>query len=266
MAFALPALALLGCGVTADESTATSELSNPVTRRDAASLIIPFAGFNSAAPTFSTFQDVFLSDPQFGAIEAMWRQGLTSGCGNVNHSFTYCPDDPATRGAMAVFLQRAFVIPFSTVPVPFPDVVPGRLDYLYIQALSAAGLAEPCPGQPGLYCPDAPVTASDLFAILLRFSGRTRPAAQPINVTAGTFGGNDFRVPRGNATVSLMLACNGLFSCDYTVLTSVLGDPSPDGSKDFLAEWTCNDPNNAPVHHAWLFPPANNRAVHLSCP
>jgi hypothetical protein len=35
------------------------------------------------------------------------RDGITSGCGGGN----YCPDQPVTRGEMAVFLATAFHLP-----------------------------------------------------------------------------------------------------------------------------------------------------------
>ena len=57
----------------------------------------------------------------------------------------------------ARFLERAFVIISQPPPNAFSDVPSSRADYQFIEALFGAGLAEPCPGQPGKFCPDAPV-------------------------------------------------------------------------------------------------------------
>jgi len=55
------------------------------------------------APASSDFSDVPTSSPQFQFIEALYHSGITAGCGGGN----YCPDNPVTRGQMAVFLAKA---------------------------------------------------------------------------------------------------------------------------------------------------------------
>jgi hypothetical protein len=57
----------------------------------------------SAAPLTSDFNDVATSSPQFKFIEALYYAGITAGCGGGN----FCPDNPVTRGQMAVFLAKA---------------------------------------------------------------------------------------------------------------------------------------------------------------
>ncbi|WP_456445250.1 S-layer homology domain-containing protein [Thiolapillus sp.] len=57
----------------------------------------------SPAPATATFNDVSSSHPFFQYIEALAASGITSGCSATN----YCPDDPLTRGQMAVFLSKA---------------------------------------------------------------------------------------------------------------------------------------------------------------
>jgi len=57
----------------------------------------------SPAPQSATFNDVPTSHPFFQFIEALNASGVTGGCGNNN----YCPDNPVTRGQMAVFLSKA---------------------------------------------------------------------------------------------------------------------------------------------------------------
>ncbi len=57
----------------------------------------------SPAPAVATFSDVPTTSPQFKFVEALVAAGITAGCGNGN----YCPNDPITRGQMAVFLASA---------------------------------------------------------------------------------------------------------------------------------------------------------------
>ncbi len=57
----------------------------------------------SPAPGSPTFNDVPASHPFFQYIEALAASGITGGCGSGN----YCPNNPVTRGQMAVFLAKA---------------------------------------------------------------------------------------------------------------------------------------------------------------
>jgi S-layer homology domain len=57
----------------------------------------------SPAPGTSDFGDVPTSSQQFPFIEALYAAGVTAGCGGGN----YCPNNPVTRGQMAVFLAKA---------------------------------------------------------------------------------------------------------------------------------------------------------------
>jgi hypothetical protein len=58
-------------------------------------------------PATGVFADVPASDPFAKWIEQLAAEGITSGCGAGN----YCPDDPNTRGQMAVFLAKTFELP-----------------------------------------------------------------------------------------------------------------------------------------------------------
>ncbi len=57
----------------------------------------------SPAPLAATFGDVPTSHPFYQFVEALVASGVTAGCGSGN----YCPDNPVTRGQMAVFLAKA---------------------------------------------------------------------------------------------------------------------------------------------------------------
>ena len=62
----------------------------------------------SPAPGSATFLDVPAGHPFFRFVEALSRSGITAGCGGGN----YCPDQPLTRGQMAVFLSVALGLHF----------------------------------------------------------------------------------------------------------------------------------------------------------
>jgi S-layer homology domain len=63
----------------------------------------------SPPPATATFGDVSTSHPFFQFIEALAASGITGGCGGGN----YCPDNPVTRGQMAVFLAKALGLQFQ---------------------------------------------------------------------------------------------------------------------------------------------------------
>ena len=65
----------------------------------------------SVGPAAATFNDVPPGHPFFRFIEALVDAGVTSGC-SVSPPL-YCPDQPVTRGQMAVFLSRALGLHFS---------------------------------------------------------------------------------------------------------------------------------------------------------
>ncbi len=63
----------------------------------------------SPAPGTATFGDVPTNNPFFQYVEALAASGITGGCGGGN----YCPNNPVTRGQMAVFLAKALGLQFQ---------------------------------------------------------------------------------------------------------------------------------------------------------
>jgi hypothetical protein len=91
----------------------------PVTRGQMAVLIIRARYGLATAPNFPTaqaFTDVPSSAAFFPFVQKMKQVGITTGCSPT----TYCPNDPVTRGQMAVFIMRGL---FNLVPSP-PNVNP----------------------------------------------------------------------------------------------------------------------------------------------
>ena len=104
--------------------------------------------------------------------------------------------------------------------------------------------------------PQSAVAASYVSAV-------ANTATATIKVVSATYGRNCSAKP-GNATVQTSTACDGRSSCDFTVDTTVLEDPSPNCVKDFVAEWKCGE--NSDIHSAAL--PGltgKNDKLRLSC-
>jgi len=96
-------------------------------------------------------------------------------------------------------------------------------------------------------------------------SASAPPAAEAvaIKVASGTYGRNCNAKP-GNATAQIAKACDGQSSCDFTIDTTQLEDPSPNCSKDFAAEWKCGN-NNAVYSAALSSLTGKNDKLRLSC-
>jgi hypothetical protein len=62
----------------------------------------------SPGPATATFADVPTSSSYFKFVEALVSAGIVAGCGGGN----YCPNNPVTRGQMAVFLSAALGMHF----------------------------------------------------------------------------------------------------------------------------------------------------------
>jgi hypothetical protein len=111
--------------------------------------------FNDTPPTY----------PFFKWIQKMWELGITNGCGPS----AYCPNDPVTRGQMAVFIIRARLGATATFSYPsdplFSDTA-GNLFYRWIQKMGQLGITTGCGG--GQYCPDAPVTRGQMAVFIMR--------------------------------------------------------------------------------------------------
>ncbi|HKD16980.1 MAG TPA: S-layer homology domain-containing protein [Thermoanaerobaculia bacterium] len=68
----------------------------------------------SPAPASATFTDVPTTSPIFQYVEALASSGITAGCGGGN----YCPNNPVTRGQMAVFLAKALGLNWGSSAAP----------------------------------------------------------------------------------------------------------------------------------------------------
>ncbi|MGE5276297.1 MAG: right-handed parallel beta-helix repeat-containing protein [Acidobacteriota bacterium] len=112
------------------------------------------------------FSDVPASYLFHGAVEKIFRAGITSGCGGG----AYCPEDPVNRASMAVFLLRGehgstYQPPDPTGQV-FGDVPLGTFLAAWIEQLAAEEITTGCGG--GNYCPETAVNRASMAVFLLR--------------------------------------------------------------------------------------------------
>lgn len=109
------------------------------------------------------FVDVPSTRWTYPYVEALVREGITSGCG-VD---TFCPTTAATRGQLAVFIIKALKRDsFNTActTAPYPDVPTTHPFCPSIQQLKSLNIAVPC--STGGFCPDASITRGETSAIL----------------------------------------------------------------------------------------------------
>ena len=105
-------------------------------------------------------------------IEAIAAAGITNGCS----ASQFCPRDDLTRGQMAALLFRALNL--KPVVGDFFTDDDGRGFETEINAIAALGITNGC--EPGLYCPDDPVTRAQMASFLARALGLTAGAGDDL--------------------------------------------------------------------------------------
>jgi len=128
------------------------------------------------------FGDVPSTESFVSYIEAIYNNGITTGCGNGN----YCPSDSVTRDQMAAFLVRATQVAAgqstvnftcnggvsgasincATTTAYFSDVPTTDQFFPYVQKLKELGITTGCGN--GDYCPSDSVTRDQMAAFLVR--------------------------------------------------------------------------------------------------
>jgi len=119
--------------------------------------------------TLPIFADVAADHFARGAIEALWANGVTAGCGTAPLEF--CPDETLTRAQLAVLLLRALEGPAFTPPPAtgsFADVPVDDPYAPWIEALFNQGITSGCGVAPRRFCPNDAVTRGELAVLLLR--------------------------------------------------------------------------------------------------
>ncbi len=148
---------LAGLGVTAGCDIARYCPEESVTRAQMATFLARTLDLSPSGVEWFTDDN---RNTHEDGINALADEQVSSGC-DVG---LYCPNDPITREHMASFMARAFDLPPSDVN-PFGDLANNR-HVAAIQALAAVGITTGCGD--GNYCPDDPVTRSQMASFLIR--------------------------------------------------------------------------------------------------
>ena len=130
-----------------------------VTNSDATTATLP-------GTWFADFADVPGTNLFHDAIETVFRNGITAGCGGG----AYCPTAPVTRAQMAVFLLKAEHGPTHVPPNctgHFDDVPCPSIFADWIEELAAEGVTAGC-GDGSIYCPADAVTRQQMAVFLLK--------------------------------------------------------------------------------------------------
>jgi hypothetical protein len=107
-------------------------------------------------------------------VDEFYDRGITTGCGTS--PLRYCPENPVTRAAMAVFLLRALegssyappptVHNFSDMPVAGKEWMEPWVDEFY-----SRGITTGCASDPLRYCPENSVTRAAMAVFIDRAYG-----------------------------------------------------------------------------------------------
>ncbi len=102
-------------------------------------------------------------------IEQLYHDGITGGC--EQQPLRYCPENPVTRGQMAVFLLRAKYgpdyFPHKAEGI-FNDVDSNHWARDWIEQLHRLNITTGCKTDPLRYCPEEPVTRAQMAVFLTR--------------------------------------------------------------------------------------------------
>jgi S-layer homology domain len=156
--------AVAAAGITGGCTATTFCPDNPVTRGQMAVFIEASLSVPQPVCNGGVFSDVTVASvgaAMCGFIEDLAAKGITSGCGGGN----YCPNDPVSRGQMAVFLETAMGNPANACTQQFTDVTIANPFCGFIERLAQDGITGGCGGTN--FCPNDPVTRGQMAVFLV---------------------------------------------------------------------------------------------------
>jgi hypothetical protein len=160
-----------GCGV----SPLIYCPENPVTRASMAVFLLRAMYGSSYAPPASThtFADLPVAGKEWQEawVDQFYLEGITSGCGTG--PLIYCPENPVTRAAMAVFILRAKYGSSYTPPAAshfFADLPVAGKEWMepWVDELYREGITTGCGTGPLIYCPETAVKRQAMAAFIVR--------------------------------------------------------------------------------------------------
>ncbi|WP_338449583.1 SpoIID/LytB domain-containing protein [Niallia oryzisoli] len=131
-----------------------------VTRAQAAIMIGRAAGLDGTQRD-TIFADVPEASKASGYIASAVEKGIISGFPDKS----FRPDEPVTRGQMAIFLAKAFELE-REVPLTFTDISENSASYIYIKRILAEGITNGYPD--GTYKPERSLKRSEFSAFMAR--------------------------------------------------------------------------------------------------
>jgi len=151
---------------------------NPVTRAAMAVFILRAEHGPSYVPPEAShfFSDLPVAGKEWMEpwVDQYYREGLTTGC-ELN-PLRYCPENPVTRAAMAVFLLRALEGPSYVPPVAthtFSDMPVAGKEWMepFVDEFYRRGITTGCGASPLTYCPENSVTRASMAVFIERAYG-----------------------------------------------------------------------------------------------
>ena len=146
--------------------------NQPVTRAQAAIMIGKAVNLNGT-PQKTVFTDVGASNGASGYIQSAVNAGIIQGFNDG----TFKPNNPVTRGQLAIFLTRAFHLT-ATTKVNFSDVSTSSSAYAYIGKLVAANITSGY--DDNTYRPEQAVTRGQFSAFMARTLQSKQPTETPV--------------------------------------------------------------------------------------
>ena len=187
-----------------------------LTRSEMATLLVRALGLS--APVFDYFTDDNGSAHE-SSINSLAEAGVTTGCG----SDRFCGAAPVTRGELATFLVRAFVIPGTDADHFTDDWQSPHQDS--INALAAAGITTGC-GE-GRFCPYQAVPRSQVSILMSRAMGLSPnvPPARPFPTPPGA--GSGKRIIYSNSQQRIWMIDANEIVVDSYLVSGREGVPNP---------------------------------------
>jgi hypothetical protein len=156
--------AVAAAGITGGCTATTFCPDNSVTRGQMAVFIEASLSVPQPACNGTVFTDVTVASvgaPMCGFIEDLAARGITTGCGGGN----FCPNDPVSRGQMAVFIETAMGNPANACTQQFTDVTIANPFCGFIERLAQDGITGGCGGTN--FCPNDSVTRGQMAVFLV---------------------------------------------------------------------------------------------------
>jgi len=129
--------------------------------------IMPVAGAQVADDSGESIEQQAFTDTAGsvfrGAIDELAARGITLGC-NPPANTRFCPDNPVTRGQMAIFIVRAYDLGAASADYFSDDN--GKVYEDAANRLRQAGLTQGCGS--GRYCGDNTISRGEMAAFLSR--------------------------------------------------------------------------------------------------